>query len=238
MSAPLLVVEHLGLATKAGPVFSDVSFTVAPDAVTVVVGPSGSGRSALLLAVTGRMRDLTGSVSLATRPHTRPRDLRAVTSVARLSTLVQPEDRLTVAESVTERALVDGVDPAAAEQVVAGLEELLGVGFGRDLLVDQLDAYEQTLLCVALALVRPAELVVLDDADRSLDVATQRRLFDALTRLAAAGHALLVSTAEIAAVPASAALVPLPSPQPPSPQPPAPPAPADAAAPPTPKKTA
>ena len=233
MSDALLVVEHLGLATKAGPVFTDVSFTVAPGAVTVVVGPSGSGRSALLLAVTGRMRGLTGSVGLAGRSPSRPRDLRAVTSVARLSRLVEPEGRLSVAESVTERALIEGVDPAAAEQVVTELEELLGVSFGRDLLVDQLDACTQTLFCVVLALVRPAELVVLDDADRSLDLATQRRLFDALTRLAASGRTLLVSTAEIAAVPASAALVALPSVQPP-----APPAPADPAAPLTQKKTA
>lgn len=229
MSGPLLVVEQLGLRTKAGAVFADVSFELAPGSLTVVVGPSGSGRSALLLAVTGRMRDLTGSVRLHDRAGTRPRDLRAVTAVARLSTLVEPEGQLTVGESITERALIDGVEDAEAERAVAEVEELLGVALDRTLLVDQLAAPERTLLCVALALVRPAELVVLDDADRSLDLAAQRRLFDALAALAATGRTLLVSTTEDAAVPPTATLVRLPSTAP---------GPAAPAAPRTQKKTA
>jgi ABC-2 type transport system ATP-binding protein len=213
VSRPLLEVDHLGLATRAGPVFSDVSFTVGEESLTIVVGPAGSGRSALLLAVSGRMRGVVGSVRLSGHPGpTRPRDLRAVTAVARLSTLVQPEGQLSVGESVTERALLDGVHPAAAEAAVTAAEELLDERFDRNLLVDQLDAYRRTLLCVVLALVRPAELLVLDDADRSLDLADQRRLFDALTRVASQGRSLLISTSEIAVVPGAAQVVRLPAP--------------------------
>lgn len=212
MSAPLLRVRHLGLATKTGPVFTDVSLTLEPGSLTVVVGPSGAGRSALLLALTGRMRGVTGNVELRGDARTRPRDLRAVTAVARLAGLVEPEGQLSVAESVTERALVDGVQVADAEAAVTAAEELLGVRFERRLLVDQLDAFHRTLLGVVLATVRPADLVVLDDADRLLDLADQRRLFDALLRLAAAGRGLLVSTTEVAAVPASAHVVHLPRP--------------------------
>ena len=159
---PLLAVEGLGLATPAGPVFTDLSFAVPRGALTAVVGPSGSGRSALLLALGGRMRGVTGTVRLGERAaRSRPRDLRAHTAVARLATLVEPEGRLTVGESVTERALVDGVAADAAARAVARAEETVGATFDRSLLVDDLSAYDRALLCVALA------LKIADTADHS-----------------------------------------------------------------------
>ena len=207
---PLLAVEGLGLATPAGPVFTDLSFAVPRGALTAVVGPSGSGRSALLLALGGRMRGVTGTVRLGERAaRSRPRDLRAHTAVARLATLVEPEGRLTVGESVTERALVDGVAADAAALAVARAEETVGTTFDRSLLVDDLSAYDRALLCVALALVRPADLVLLDDADRAGDVADQRRLLDALGRLVAAGQTVVVSTTEAASLPPGTVVVPL-----------------------------
>lgn len=210
MNDPLILVEDLGLSTANGPVFAGLTFVVPREALSVVVGPSGSGRSALLLAVSGRMRDLTGSVRLApdTR-RTRPRDLRAQTAVARLATLVEPEGQLTVAESMTERALIEGVQVADAEAATAEAEALFEVSFDRGLLVDQLPAYQQALLCVALAMVRPAALIVLDDADRALDLLDQRRLMAALVRLGRSGRAVLASTTERAAVPDEAQLIDL-----------------------------
>ena len=245
----LLHVEGLGLATKAGPVFADVSFTLEPHALAVVLGAAGSGRSALLLALCGRMRGTTGSVRLGRSLRTRPADLRRETSVARLGTLVGLEDQLSVAESTTERALVDGVQRADAESALVAAEEAFGVSFGRDRLVQDLGAYEQTLLAVALATARPAELVVLDDADRALDVADQQRLYAALGRFCATGPCVLAASAEAAAVPAGTLVVPLPTPAAataaaePTPEPtpdpePAEPAPGPAAAAPTPDPTA
>jgi ABC-type multidrug transport system ATPase subunit len=208
----LIDVEHLGLTTRTGPVFTDVTFGVERHSLTVVVGRSGSGRSALLLAACGRMRGFTGTVRLDSRP-VRPRALRAVTSVARLASLVQPEAQLSVGESIEERMLVDGVQRADAERAMARAEDILEVTFGRSRLVGQLDAYDEALLCVALATISPSRLVVLDDADRGLDLDDQRRLLAALGRLAATGPALLVSTTNPAAVPASATVVRL-GPQP------------------------
>jgi len=208
--SPLVRVERLGLATRTRPVFSDLSFCLERRTLTVVVGPSGSGRSALLLAVSGRMAGLTGTVRLGDKTRTRPAELRRCTSLARLATLVGPEDKLTVAESLIERALIDGVRVADAERAVAVAEQAFAVTLPRGRLVEELGAYEQALLCVALAVVRPAELVLLDDADRGLDVADQVRLYAALERLCATGPTVLAATTERAAVPAGVAVVPLP----------------------------
>lgn len=208
MSAPLILVDDLGLASRSGTIFADLTFGVPRGEVSVVVGPSGSGRSSLLLAVSGRMRGLTGSVRLGRHTRTtRPRQLREITAIARIATLVEPEGQLTVGESMLERALIDGVQAADADLAFAEAEEVTGVTFDRDGLVDQLPAYERSLLCVALAMVKPSELIVFDDADRSLDLAAQRRLMAALTLLCRPGRTILTSTTEVAAVPADAHVI-------------------------------
>lgn len=209
MSAALILAEGLGLAAKTGPVFADLTFTVPRSRLSVVVGPSGSGRSALLLAVCGRMRGLTGTVRLGQHAAARPDDLRRRTAIARLSTLVGPEGQLTVGESMVERALIDGVQASDADAALAEAEQVFDLTFDREALVDQLSAYERSLLAVALAMVRPADLIVLDDADASLDVAEQTCLLTTLTRLSETGRTVITSTTEASAVPADANVIAL-----------------------------
>jgi ABC-2 type transport system ATP-binding protein len=213
---PVVAVRHLSLDGPEGPVFRDVSLDLEAGRLTVLIGPSGSGRSSLLLALCGRMQGCTGTV----RTHGRPvrsrrdlRDLRRSTSVARVATIVAPEPRLTVDQSVTERGLLDGVRPDAAHRAVAAAEDLLGVRLDRDALVERLTAYDRAALAVALALVRPAELVVLDDVDADLDLDDQRRFLDALVRVAATGPAVVATSTEHASVPTDARLVTLVPPQ-------------------------
>ncbi len=207
VETPVVEAHHLSLVGPEGPVFTDVSMIVRPGRLTVLVGPGGSGRSSLLLALTGRMRGCTGTLDAQGAPVRSGRDLRALrrrTALARISSVVLPEPRLTVAESVVERALVDGVRPAAAEEAFATTEHLLDVHLDRATLVERLTAYERSALAVALALVRPADLVVVDDLDADLDLRDQRRFADALVRLAAAGPAVLASTTELTSVPTDA----------------------------------
>lgn len=214
---PVVEARHLGLVGPEGPVLTDVSLAVAPARLTVVVGPGGSGRSSLLLALCRRMRDTTGTLLAQGRPVRTGRDLRALrqrTSVARIASLVLPEARLTVAQSVVERALLDGVRPADADRAFAAAEDLLQAPLDRATLTERLTAYEQSVLAVALALVRPADLVVVDDVDADLDLADQRRLLDALVRVAVSGPAVVATTTEPSPVPADAVLVTLAPPAP------------------------
>lgn len=209
---PVVEVQHLSLTGPEGPVFHDVSLSVEPGRLTVLVGPSGTGRSSLLLALCGRMQGAAGTVLASGRPVRSRRarhDLRQRSAVARIATFVAPEPRLTVGESVTERALLDGVAPAAAHRAFAAAEAVLDAHLERDALVERLTAYDRGVLAVALALVRPADLVVLDDVDADLDLDDQRRLLDALVRLAATGPAVVATSTEPASVPSGARLLTL-----------------------------
>jgi ABC-2 type transport system ATP-binding protein len=200
---PLVVADGLSLASKqGGPVFTDLHFCWPESGLAAAVGPNGSGRSSLLLAVVGRMRGLTGRLSVAgvdaVEEH---RTVAQRTSIARISDLVELEGQLSVAECITERALIDAVAPQHAETLFAAMERTVGFEVARRDLVDELPALEQAVVAVILATLRPSRLVVLDDADARLDIADQRLLYEALRAIAAAGPAIAISTTEAAALP-------------------------------------
>jgi ABC-type multidrug transport system ATPase subunit len=202
----LLVAAGLAIPQVVGP----LDFALDAGRLGVVWGPSGSGRSSVLLAASGRLREATGDGRFA-HVHL-VRDARAVrrrTAVARIADLVDLEPRLTVDESITERALIEGVSVRAAERAVRDLSAAFGVDLPRRSLVEDLSQLDRGRFALALAGVRPAELVVFDDVDRGLDPGDQARLYAALLQVAAGGPAVLASTTAVEAVPADAVLIDL-----------------------------
>lgn len=205
----------LSLTTREGPVFSDVSLEFGRGAVACLVGRAGSGRSALLLAIAGRLRGWTGSLRVGgLDADAASAQVRQLVSVARIDTLVDQEKQLSVSDSVVERALIDGIDPEEARRRLADIERVLGVRLPPDELVGRLSAVDQTLLCVALALLKPADAVVLDDADRDLDAQELRELGAALRRLADQDITVVVSVHDPANLPPGAQVHRLAPPRP------------------------
>lgn len=191
---PAVLVTGLTLTTKSGPVFAGVDLRVDPGTVAAVVGPQGSGRTCFLLAVAGRMAYTSGAVAVA-GIHA-PKQVRQQVALARIANVVDLEDTLTVTESVTERCLIDDVRVPAGRRRFAEAARLLGLGARPGTLVEQLTAPDRVRLAVALACVRPAHLVVLDDLDRDCSTLEQAQLLRELSALAAEGPAVLVSTVD------------------------------------------
>ncbi|MBM9467421.1 ABC transporter ATP-binding protein [Nakamurella leprariae] len=235
-AGPAVQVDRLTVHHGGRSVFADVSFTVPRAAVVAIVGPSGAGRSSLLLAVTGHLAVTAGTavvagVSVTEQAH----QVRQSTSVARLGGLIEPEPALTVGEAVRERCLLDGVTTAAGRIRFDEAARILGAQLPDHRLVRDLDGVSAGQLAVALACARPSDLVVLDDLDEGLDGPGQHQLARALTRLAVVGPAILVATTDRwPVVDVVDSVVELPPPVPPDAIVPAPGAPAPPAAVPTP----
>lgn len=212
-TADLIEASRLSLITREGPVFSDLDFSVPRGGLGVIAGPSGSGRSALLLTLAGRMRGWTGALRVAGHDAAREsRAVRRISSVARIGTMIDLEPRHTVAETITERALIDSVPPRTAAATVRGAAADLGLALDDGTLVDRLPAIDRTVLTVLLATVRPAELVIIDDVDRGLDPDEQRRLWTTLETLTTDQTTVIASTVHPEAAPGGARLILLPRP--------------------------
>ena len=194
---PAIVATGLTLTTKRGPIFQDVALTVPPATIAAVVGPSGTGRTSLLLALTGRMKQLSGNLAVAGHSLAdEPAAVRAFTSVARIGHEIEPEPSLTIAESVRERCLLEKVPFTAGRERFASACEVIGLELPPNLLVGDLGGDDATLLALALAAIPVTAVIVLDDIDRGVDGVTQYRLLDAVSRLAETGPAIVFTTTD------------------------------------------
>lgn len=208
---PYIETRDLSLVTREGPVYQDVELAFPRARLAAIVGRSGSGRSALLLTLAGRMRGWTGWVRVAGYdPVTRTQLLRDRTSLALIDDLVQLEPRLTVAESITERSLIDAVPLAKAGTRFEAACAALEVEFPRTVEVGRLSALDQTRLAVALATMRPAEIVFLDSAHRGLDEEEGSALMTGLEALVAAGTLVVLTALESSKLPPGTSIHQLP----------------------------
>ncbi|MCW2730123.1 MAG: hypothetical protein JWR13_939 [Mycobacterium sp.] len=81
-----------------GPVYGPVDLEVARGGVTVLVGPAGSGRTALLMTIAGRMKPMRGSLEVLGQTR--------ASAIFGRSALAGVEEIDGVSESVTVRDLI------------------------------------------------------------------------------------------------------------------------------------
>ncbi|GAB3765409.1 ATP-binding cassette domain-containing protein [Microlunatus parietis] len=208
--------QLLSLITREGPVFRDLRFRVPQGGLALVAGPSGSGRSALLLTLAGRMRGWTGALRIGGRDAAREsRAVRRISSVARIDTMIDLEPQHTVGEAITERALIDDVAPRSAAMIIHRSAREYGLQLDDGALIGRLPALDRAVLTALLATVRAADLVIFDDADRGLDPAEQAELLSVLAGLCSLDDqgsdftTVVASTVHADAAPAGTTLIPL-----------------------------
>ncbi|KOX26452.1 ABC transporter ATP-binding protein [Streptomyces sp. NRRL F-6491] len=196
--------------------FRKVSFRAEPGTLVAIEGPSGSGRTCLLLALTGRMRAKEGHAEIGGLPL--PRKMAAVRRISALGQVPgvnELDPALTVAEHLRERALLqhrfDGSVRAllrrpgtrAAEARARIEEAVAAAGLDLDALpkggrtsVRDLERLEALRLSIALALIGRPRLLAVDDTDMKLSDAARTEVWALLRSLTAAGTTVLAVCSE------------------------------------------
>jgi ABC-type cobalamin/Fe3+-siderophores transport system ATPase subunit len=95
---PAVIARAIEMRGPWGPVYGPIDLDIDAGGVTVLVCPAGSGRTALLMTLAGRMRPVAGELTVF--GHTRAKDVFAASALAGIDELD------TVAESVTVRDLI------------------------------------------------------------------------------------------------------------------------------------
>lgn len=180
--------------TATGPegiVFENVDARIYPGELAVVVGEGGTGRTSLLLALSGRLRVLAGRIEFDEAPR-RARHVRRSVVPARLRPGFELEGRLRVTETIRERRLTTRVSARAVEEALA----LVGADLDRDALIDELYPDDKLLLAIALAAAGEPPGMLVDDVDLGLLPSGRNRVFSALRTLADTGMTVLASATE------------------------------------------
>ncbi|MCX5125267.1 ATP-binding cassette domain-containing protein [Streptomyces sp. NBC_00347] len=208
--------EDFGVKGPRGWVFRGIGIDAAPGSLIAVEGPSGSGRTCMLLALTGRMKPTEGHAEIGR--HRLPKNMAAVRRIAALGPVSGVNDldqALTVAEQLREGALLqrryDGpvrallrprgerrastaarIDAALA---AAGLD-VATLPKGPRTSVRDLERLESVRMSVAIALLGAPRLLALDDLDLKLSDAERAEAWDLLRSLAARGTTVLAVCSE------------------------------------------
>lgn len=208
--------EDFGLKGPRGWAFQGVDFTAAPGALVAIEGPSGSGRTCLLLALTGRMRPSeghaeTGGLSLPSKAAA----VRRISALGPVPGVSELDPAFTVAEHLRERALLQRryggslralLRPRAERAAAARAridEALDAAGLDPAALpkaertsVRDLERLEALRLSVALALIGRPRLLAVDDTDLKLSDAERAEAWELLRSIAVGGTTVLAVCSE------------------------------------------
>ncbi|WDF37458.1 ATP-binding cassette domain-containing protein [Streptomyces sp. T12] len=206
----------LGLEGPRGWAFRGVSFEAEPGSLITIEGPSGTGRTCLLLALTGRMKPTEGTATVgAAGLPKRMAAVRRISALAHVPGVTDLDPALTVAEHLRERALLQRrfgdswrglLRPRAERRTDAQARidsALTAAGLDRDSLpkgsrtaVRDLERLEALRLSVALALIARPRVLGVDDTDLKLSDAERAEAWALLKSVAEAGTTVVAVCSE------------------------------------------
>ncbi|MGW8380224.1 ABC transporter ATP-binding protein [Streptomyces sp. ODS28] len=188
----LLAVEHVAHGYGPQQVLHGVSLSVAPGECVAVTGHNGCGKSTLLRLATGSERPMSGRVLFDGVP---VREDHAATR-ARISAVLDSASYypdLTVREHLMFVAVAHGLGDGAGEAVDEALSSHR-LTAGADALPAALSSGQAQLLQLAAALLRPHDLLVLDEPEQRLDTRARAELAARLRARKEDGAAVLLAT--------------------------------------------
>jgi putative ABC transport system ATP-binding protein len=200
MSGPALELLHVRKSYREGDtervVLDDVSVTIAPGEIIVLVGRSGSGKSTLLNLIAGIDRPTSGQVlvegtdltALDEDARTRFRR-RHIGFVFQFFNLIPV---LTIEENLLLPLELNGVGARAGAARARDLLERVGLGGRGASLPDRLSGGEQQRVAIARALVHDPALILADEPTGTLDAETATAVLALLDGLAREGGKTVV----------------------------------------------
>ena len=186
MTDQVLTVDDVTVSFGDVTAVDSVSFTTAPDTVTCLVGPNGSGKTSLVRAIADLIAPDDGTVE---------RPTSATRSVGYLPQAPAFRPQFTVAETLQFYA-----DLTGGNVDVDATVDRIGLGGVPDRRVDALSGGMTRLLGIAQATVGDPPLVLLDEPSSGLDPMMTRHVTDVITDLAVDGAAVLVTSHDLTSV--------------------------------------
>jgi len=187
-----LRIEGLSVPRANRLVLRDVTLEIAAGEVTTLLGPNGTGKSTLVLAVAGVLRPTTGRVLLGDQDLTKRRPEK----IRRAGVAVVPEGRrllpeLTVADNlrVATYALANGEAESGIEYALDLFPELRP---RMETTARDLSGGQQQMVVLAQALASRPSVLLVDELSLGLAPLVVKRLVPSLAAVAATGVGVLL----------------------------------------------
>ena len=192
MSAPTLqvtrVTKRYGSGTTEVTAVRDVSLSVAPGEVVLIMGPSGSGKTTLLSMLGALLKPTDGTIQLdgetiSALAENRLPDIR----LKKFGFVFQDFNllsALTALENVAVVAELAGAKNGTGRKKAAALLTELGLGERLNFLPEKLSGGEKQRVAIARALVNDPALILADEPTANLDSKIGHEIMRLLRRIA------------------------------------------------------
>ena len=186
-TVPAVEFMHVSLAFDDHVVLSDLSFSVAPGSMKILLGASGSGKTVMLKLILGLLRPDSGMIFVNGHriDDMRERDLLRVR--ADIGMLFQENalfDSLTVAENVGYRLYEASTMPlGAARQRVEEVLAFVGLAEFIDRMPSTLSGGQRKRVAIARAMASRPGLLLFDDPTTGLDPIIAATVDDEIVKL-------------------------------------------------------
>jgi ABC-type multidrug transport system ATPase subunit len=187
-------VTAVGLSKVYGerPALAELDLHVGYGESVALIGPNGSGKTTFLRLAAGLLEPSDGSVLVDGHP---AGSLPARAALAYLSDTPSFYEDLSVWEHLEYVARLHGHDDW--EQDAADVLDHLGLYDRADDLPTSFSRGLRQKAAIALAFIRPFDVLVVDEPFVGLDASGQKALLELLAEASSAGHTLLVATHEL-----------------------------------------
>jgi iron complex transport system ATP-binding protein len=188
---PLISVENLGFSYaegQAGPIFRDVTFSVAPGDVFCLLGPNGTGKSTLLKCISNVLHGWQGKVLLDGRDITRMRPAEAAKEISYV-----PQSQSSPFPFLVQDIVVMGRAPHISVfssptlqdwEIALDALETVGIRHLAERPCTMLSGGEWQLTLIARALAQKPRIMILDEPTSHLDMGNQMRILRVVRTLA------------------------------------------------------
>ena len=190
-----LQLDHVGLKLGQDVIIDDVSLTFERGTMNVLLGPTLAGKTTLMRLMAGLDKPSTGAITVDGRSVVGVQVRKR--SVAMVYQQFVNYPSLTVLENIASPLRVAGLPKAEIESRVRDASRVLRLDPYLDRLPAQLSGGQQQRTAIARALVKHADLVLLDEPLANLDYKLREELREELPKLfAATGTILVYATTE------------------------------------------
>ena len=182
------------LDVKYGPIHAlkNVTISVKESEIVTVVGANGAGKSSLLRAIAGTVKESKGSINFGGK------NVNSLSAAARVKsglTLV-PEGRQIFVSMTVEENLLIGAYSQTGTQVKNSVESIFdrfkNLADRRHQLASVLSGGEQQMLAIGRAMVAKPKLMMLDEPSLGLSPILVKQLFDLIKELNSQGISILI----------------------------------------------
>ena len=179
---------------------NDVSLTVRPREVVIIIGPSGSGKSTLLRSINHLETLTSGEIyidkMLVTDPKVNINTVRAEVGMVFQQFNLFPH--MTVLENISlAQRVVRQRSQAEAEKVARDLLDKVGIPEKADSYPSQLSGGQQQRVAIARALAMEPDIMLFDEPTSALDPEMITEVLDVMQDLARDGMTMLVVSHEM-----------------------------------------